>query len=225
MARVLITRAADEGHATLKRLAARGHQAMLSPLLVPRPLKWEPPAESVDAVMLTSARAAAWGGVTSCTALPCFAVGPATAAAARRAGFVDVREGPGRGAAALMAMIAALPRPPARLLHLAGRDRTPAAAPPGIVVEVRETYAVDLADLAPGAFSALAAGGIDWAILYSPRTARWFRERLATRDLSPAGLSIAALSPEVATAAGTGWKARAIADRPTEAALFAAAGL
>jgi uroporphyrinogen-III synthase len=54
-----------------------------------------------DAVMLTSANAARLAGdaMASFTALPCYAVGEASAAAAADAGFADIRVGPSDGAA------------------------------------------------------------------------------------------------------------------------------
>src|SRR5436190_2126779 len=86
-----------------------GLDPVVAPLFTIRPIAWTPPAPAgFGAVLLTSANAArlAGGGMTPFLSLPCYAVGERTAAAAREAGFRDIRTGPGDGEA-LSRMIAA----------------------------------------------------------------------------------------------------------------------
>lgn len=181
----------------------------------------------MDAILLTSARAVRPGdpALAALLHLPVHAVGPATAEAARAAGFAAVHAQPDGGAASLLARIAALPSPPRRLLHLAGRERTSAEIPPGLEILTRETYAAELAPLRPEAAAALAARTPPLTLLYSVRTARQFAAEVARLALPRARLPVAALSPAILAAAGPGW-AQAIAPPTTsESALFTAAGL
>ena len=57
------------------------------------------------------------------------------------------------------------------------------------------------------------------ALLHSPRAAR----RCSRRWSTPRDIAIAAISAATRDAAGAGWRAVAVADRPTDAALLAAA--
>lgn len=177
-------------------------------------------------MLVTSPRAVRPGdpGLATLLALPCYAVGQASAEAAHAAGFAHVRA-PGEGGVhSLLGAIAADCAAPRHLLHLAGRDRTDAPAPPGLSLAVVETYAADIAPLTPEAAAALNEGAIDVTLLYSARTAAAFAaeaDRLGIR----ATTAIAALSPAIATAAGGGWRALATALAPIEPLLFRAAGL
>lgn len=167
-----------------------------------------------QAVAFTSAAAPALGGtgLAALRHLPVYAVGAATGEAARTAGFGDVRVARG-DASAVFAQAAG--DGIARLLHLAGADRSAAVMPQGLSVGVVTVYAADLADVLP-------SDGYDLALLYSVRTASRFA---ALYIGDPAQVRIGALSPAIAAAAGTGWQAVAVAAEPTEDALFAATRL
>jgi len=211
--RVLVTRPEPAASRTAARLRELGHEAIVAPLLIPRPLDWAVPPGKWQAVAFTSASAAALAGDLSALALlPAYAVGEATAAAARDAGFTQVRSARG-DASAVFALAAA--DGIARLLHLAGQDRSAATVPPGLTVGVVTVYVAELA-------GRLDVPQFDLALLYSARTAAQF-DTLFAGDRS--GIVVAALSPAVAAAASPGWGRVAVAAEPTEAALFAAAGL
>lgn len=221
--RLLVTRPEPAASDTAAALAALGHDALMAPLLVTAPRRWRVPATPPQALLITSANAVRHGGsdLAGWHALPVFAVGAATAAALRAAGFVDVRAGAGDGAAALAAAHAA---GVTRLLHLAGADRTALALPPGLACEIRTVYAARRVRALPApARRALAAGAIDVVLLYSPRSAAVFAALVDRAGLARDRLAIAALSANVAAAAGTGWRRVEPAATPDEAALFAAA--
>ena len=212
--RVLVTRPEPAASRTAARLRALGHEVTAAPLLIPRALAWQPPLGDWQAVALTSASAAALGGsgLANLAHLPAYAVGAATADAARIAGFSDVRSARG-DATAVFAHAAA--DGIERLLHLAGAERSPATVPAGLIVGVAEVYAADLASVLP----AVAA---DLVLLYSARTAAQFAA-LFKGDRRQ--LKIAALSAQVAAAAGAGWASVVLAHEPTEDSLFASASL
>jgi uroporphyrinogen-III synthase len=121
-------------------------------------------------------------------------VGRTTAEAARRAGFHDVRVGPGSGED-LARRLAAEARPGARWLYLAGRDRTPGLesvlAASGFRPEVVEVYAAEpVVTLSPAAAEVLQDTGPVAVLHFSQRSAACFLALLE------------ALGPGVATRRG-----------------------
>lgn len=215
MSRLLVLRPEPGASATAARAAALGLGCVVAPLFATRAVDWAPPdPHGFDAVMMTSANAARLGGpaLARFTALPLYAVGTATAVAAREAGFMRVATGDA-DAAALIAQAAC--NGVRRLLHLAGRDHR-AVEQAGARIERRIVYASEAVEaLPPAAREALSAGAV--ALLHSARAAALFAR------LAPPRARIACLSPAVAAAAGGGWGAVAIAPAPSDDALLAAA--
>lgn len=207
--RILLLR--PEPNASAAAARALGLDPVAAPLFTIRPLAWTPPDPAdFDAVLLTSAHAArrAGAGLTSFLHLPCRAVGEATAAAARIAGFSDVQAGAGDGAAALAELSGQ------RVLHPCGREHV---ALPG--VERRIVYAAEAATELPGAAAeALRAGAL--ALVHSPRAAALLAALVDEAGLDRAGIRIAAISPAAAEAAGSGWAQVAAASAPRDAALL-----
>ena len=190
--------------ATAARIEAEGMTAIRLPLFVVTPVAWRAPDPAgYDALLITSANAIRHGGpgLDRLRDLPVFAVGEATATAARAAGFVVEAIGKS-GVTAIIARMQGK-----RVLHLAGRDRVEAG------VDVTIVYASDPLPVDPTPL-------LDSiALLHSARAAA----RLAEIALDKHRIAIAAISPAVAEAAGPGWAALAIAGEPTDAALIAAA--
>lgn len=219
MATVLITRPEPGATVTAAALRWAGHRAIVSPILTCIPVAWEVPDDNFDAVMLTSEAAPrlAGPGINRFVKLPAFCVGPATLAAAKTAGFTDARLGPG-GAVPLAKLIAAEGH--RHILHLAARDRT--QVPPQIAdIVVCTVYAAEIGGLSAEATAALRAGEIDWALLFSTRSATEFAAACPDR----ARVSIAAISEKVLLAAGSGWRTAVQASVTSERAVLAAAGL
>jgi uroporphyrinogen-III synthase len=218
--RLLITRPQPAADATAARLEAMGHRVLVSPLLVPVAMAWTPPAQPPTALLLTSANAVRLSGAPAdWRALPVFAVGSATATAARAAGFGDVRDAGGDVAAALKLAAEA---GAASILHLAGADRTDAPLPHGLTVEVRIVYTATLEALTIDAVAALRGGTIDVVLLYSARTAAQFAVQMDNAGHDRSRVNLAAISPAVADAAGAGWAEIVVAAEPNEDSLFTA---
>ena len=189
------------------------------------------PPGRFDAVLLTSARACSPSpGLAALTRLPVYAVGAATAAAARAAGFADVRAGDG-GAQALLDRFAAdaagrgTGEGGLRLLWVAGAERSAIAPPPGVEVAIVESYAAVPVALADDAVAAVAHGEVDVALVYSARAARLLAASLDDAGLARGRLALAAISAAALAAVPGGWAWTASADVPNEAALLRAAGL
>lgn len=211
---VLILRPEPGAGQTAARARALGLEPVAAPLFDVRPLPWQvPDPVSADALLLTSAQAArlAGPGLAAFAALPCYAVGEATAAAARHAGLQVVQAGPSDGAAALRAAAAAGAR---RILHLCGREHVPLCHSP-LTIERRAVYAADSApDLPEAAASALERGAL--TLLHSPRAASTLAALVPERSR----LRLAAISAAAAEAAGEGWAAKAVAAAPRDEALL-----
>ncbi|MGI4877512.1 MAG: uroporphyrinogen-III synthase [Janthinobacterium lividum] len=216
---ILVTRPEPAATATAAAWRAIGHEVTVAPLLVTAALDWERPHMPPPAIAFTSAAAVRLGGAGLYAGLPAFAVGGATAAAAREAGFADVRETAG-DATTLFATVAAAGF--RAVLHLAGVDRTVVDLPPGLAVVVRDVYAARPVGLPSAVADVLRAGAVDVVALFSARTARHFAAEADAAGLRRGRLQLAVLAPGVAAAAGTGWQAVATAAVPTEAALLAA---
>lgn len=199
---------------TCARIAAAGGVPLALPLFEVRALAWTPPpAGRFDALILTSANAVRHAGAAldGYRALPVFAVGEATAAAASAAGLTVVVTG-NKDAIDLADRMAT--RGIERALHLAGRDRARADLPG--VAETVAVYASEPIVPTPGHLSAL-AGTV--ALIHSPRAGA----HLAALVPDPVTVRIAAISDAALTAAGTGWASSRVAEYPSDKSLIAAA--
>ena len=201
----MVVRPEPGNTATADRLRAAGHDVIAQPLFAVVPVAWTPPDPAgFDALLLTSANALRHGGdgLAALASLPVIAVGQATAASARAAGFVVAAIGDGDAAAAV-ALAGAH-----RLLHLAGRHHRSVGVEETIVV-----YASGPVPIDPATVSAWQHRTI---LLHSSRAARRVAALVDRRN----SIRLVALSEPVHAAAGTGWRSTAIAAAPTEASLL-----
>lgn len=237
--RVLVTRPQPDAEDTAARLRGLGHAAIVSPAIEarcdPAPLLplVAPGADRPAGLVLTSRNALRAIGALDLAALrdlPLFAVGAATAEAARLAGFATVIEGPGR-AEDLAAVIAArfAGNTGTRLVHPRGEviafDLATALARHGIAVHEAIVYRMaDAAALDPEAIDALRAGQLDAVLLLSPHTAEVFVRLIRQHGLSVEMQPVACLclSAKVAAALGDlGCASRRVATKPNLDALIA----
>jgi uroporphyrinogen-III synthase len=176
--RVLVTRPEPGATRTRARLAAAGFEPVVLPLTEIVPLEAGLPEGDVAALVVSSAnavRSAPAGLVSLLSNTPVFAVGDETAAAARAAGFADVRSSAGH-AADLERDIAAGVPVKARLAYLCGRVRLDTLeaelAAGGFDVIGIETYDTAERLPRPEELTALDTGGpVAAALLYSARGA------------------------------------------------------
>jgi uroporphyrinogen-III synthase len=181
------------------------------PLFAVVPLHWTAPdPANFDALLLTSANAPRIAGEQSrrLARLPVHAVGSATAEAALAAGMTVASV----GTAGVEALLATLPSE-VRLLHLCGEDRTNTPSMPRIThVPVYRSKAI----AAPGELARAVEAVV---LVHSVRAGRRFAELLPGKNR----VRIAAISPAVAAACGSGWAAVEAAPEPTDAALLSLA--
>lgn len=227
--RILVTRPAPDGAKQAEALRARGHEPVLAPLL---DIKFEQPRldlDGVQALIVTSRNAlralATHPQSKQLTPLPLFAVGEATAAAARDLGFAQVTTGPGKAAGLAERLRAELDPANGALLHLAGEDLAFDLASALPIFELRQPVlyrAVPAAALPEEALRALKAGKVDAAILMSPRTAEIFGSLLRKEDAMELGSLICyCLSEAVAEAASPLGSRRRVAPTPQEEDILA----
>jgi uroporphyrinogen-III synthase len=234
--RILVTRPETVAAGLAAALAARGHEAVVAPLLEIEPV----PGDALDlagcqAILLTSANAVT--GLATRDApreLPVFAVGDATAAAAAEAGFGEVRSAGGDARDLARLVLQTLRPTDGALLHACGRDRAVDFAqllgPHGFEVRRLVVYAARPAARLPAAAAdGLARGTIDAVLLFSPRTAATFARLAGEVGLEGACAKVAVvcLSDAVADAVkGLHWRSVVVARTPdTDAALEAVDGV
>lgn len=217
-----MTRPEPGASETAARLAALGRQPLLAPVLriAPRQLR---AAGRPQAVLVTSGNALP-ALPAALHALPLLAVGDATAARARAAGFAAVHSA-GRDATALAALARQLCRPqdgPLLLAAGAGQGQALAASlrGQGFRVVRRVAYAATPVDALPDeAAAALHRGQVRAALFFSAETARTFVTllRRALPDAAARSVTALALSPAVGRALGPlPWRAIRVASHPSQ---------
>lgn len=211
MRRLLVLRPEPGASATVERARERGLDAFAVPLFVVQPVAWQTPDPGgFDGLLLTSANAVRHGGeqLQALRGLKAYAVGEATAEAARGAGL-DIASTGDAGAERLLGSI----EQDLRLLHLSGADSTELGATRQEIakVVVYRSDPIERPDLSR------ANGSV--ALVHSPRAARRFAELVSDRG----SIAIAAISEPAASAVGNGWQLVESAEAPNDAALLALA--
>jgi uroporphyrinogen-III synthase len=229
--RALVTRPRAEAEALAALLAERGIEAVVEPLMEVT----DSPAALLDpsraqAILCTSAngvRALARACTERGTQL--FAVGDATAAAARAEGFRHV-ESAGGDVEDLAYLVQRRLDPRAgRLLHVAGSavagDLAASLGAAGFAVERAVLYGARAAQaLTPQTARLIADGQIDWALFFSPRTAAIFARLVEAAEVTAGLRATTACSISAATDAllsDLPFHERRVAKAPTQAALVA----
>jgi len=215
MLRVAITRAQPEADRTAERVRARGHEAIVAPLITIVPCGYDTNTEGAQAIIFTSSNGVrAFPDARGARDRIVLTVGDVTAAAAREAGFNDVRSA--NGDVRSLAALAKRELDPARgrLIHIAGDhvagDLGGELRAAGFSVERRLAYASVAAAPLPEALN----GPLNVVLFHSPRAAERFVELGAP---NAAKLTAGCMSAAIAEAAGkTVWKQIVTAPHPRE---------
>ncbi len=228
--RALVTRPRAEAEELAEALASRGIAAIIEPLLDIRyTSEPAPDLAGVQAVLCTSANGVrALARVCDDRAVSILAVGEATAARARGEGFARV-ESAGGTVGDLVRLVGERLRPAGgRLLHVAGSvvagDLAGELRARGFAVERSVLYeARPVSRLSAPTVRALAAGIVDFALFFSPRTAAIFARLVDGALIAEAMRFVSAISISAAADAALQplcFRDRQIADRPDQPGLL-----
>lgn len=220
--RVAVTRAAPDADATAARLRALGAEPIVAPLLTIVPCGYDTNVEDAQALIFTSAAGVrAFPDARNQRARIVLAVGDATAAAARDAGFIDVRSAEGDVAKLAALAKATLDPSGGKLIHIGGEhvagDLSAELIQAGFTIERRTAYAA----VAVAALPAALHDPLDVVLFHSARAAETMH-RLGAPQAE--ARTAACLSEAVAKAAAQSpWKRIVVAPAPREEALLRAA--
>lgn len=228
---VLVTRPAVDAADLVWQLEERGFETLSEPMLTIELGGGPAPSlEGVQAILFTSANGVrAYGARGGATNLPAYAVGDATAAAARALGFAVVESAGGDVSDLVRLVIARCETPNGTLLHAAGSKLAGALGreleEAGFDYRREVLYSAKKATaLSRRCRDALAGHKIAIVLFYSPRTAESFAT-LATQEGVAAEVSTVTalcLSDAVAVAARRlPWRRVVVATAPTQEALLA----
>ncbi len=215
MRRLAVLRPEPGASATVERAAALGLDAVAMPLFKVEPVAWKAPdARDFDALLLTSANALRHGGtgLERLLQLPAYAVGEATADAARAAGLAVAATGDGGVEQLLDRVPAGL-----RLLHLCGEHRTMTDSSRPIT-SVAVYRSIELPP--PGGLERIEGQVV---AVHSPRAGRRLAELAEQAGVDRSSVRVAAISEAARAAAGDGWERCESAAQPDETALLALA--
>ena len=203
--------------------AARARELGLDVVQVPlfETLAVEPPplpAGPFDALLLTSANGVRFGRnvLAAFAPLPLYAVGTATAQAAREAGHQHILTGDGDAASTVPLIVR---DGHIHVLHLCGADVRPFDS---LSLQIVRYIAYRAAERAESVVRPpLDKLGVAVAAIHSPRAGALFASLITPARRS--AIRIAAMSPASAAACGTGWAEISISATPDDTALLACA--
>lgn len=217
--RLVVLRPEPGASMTADRAREEGWATTVMPLFEVTPLDWDPPApDAFDAVLMTSANSARFGGIGLARYhyLPLYAVGAQTADAARAFGFETIIAG-SSGVTEMADRLRADGL--RRIFHPAGEATRPFDET-GLAVTRTPVYAATR--VAPPDLAGMVDSG-DILLVHSPRAGRYLDELCAAQAVARGMLSLVAISEAALAAAGQGWRTAIAAERPTDDAMLAAA--
>jgi len=228
---VLITRPREDAVPLAEALRQAGVSSTVEPLLdIVQRQAALPDLASIQGILITSANGIrAFAAQSPTRNLTVWAVGDASARAARALGFADVRSASGDVDALAMLVCAEADPAAGPLLHVAGTrvagDLAGQLELSGFVCQRYVLYEACTTEFFSDDVLALfASQKLDGVLLYSPRTAALFLALIANAAQQEALGSVTAfcLSSAVAAKIETlPWKQVVVADTPDEAALIA----
>lgn len=237
--RLLVTRPRPDAEPFAQALAACGIESAIEPMIDIIDLPGPPiPRRNEQAILFTSANGPRAlqrrnsGDLSALAALPVYAVGDATAKAARAAGFRQVDSASGDVAALTALVLARLSPQEGPLLHVAGSqlagDLAGRLTAAGFIVNRAAIYAARKATaLSAATQEGLRLGLFDGVTFFSPRTAAAFVTLCCDCGVVAHLRDVAAicLSQAVAQAvSGVTWRIVLVAPRPDQDALLGCLG-
>jgi uroporphyrinogen-III synthase len=215
---VLILRPEPGNTATAEKVRALGFDAICLPLFEVRPVAWAcPDPHAFDGVLITSANTLRHAGsqIEKLTHLRAYAVGPATAEAAKAVGFSRIETGPSN-VAALLKLIAASDGKH-HFLHLGRGEHIPSRYEQ-ITLSPLKIYEMTPVDVNLAGLHSAPLPVI--ALLHSPQAGARFSSLIGAAPELRSRITLLAISEAAATIAGNGWRRVAIAPEPRDEAML-----
>jgi uroporphyrinogen-III synthase len=185
---VLLTRPREDSEDLARDVERLGYHPVIEPMLTIEPVAFVPPDLPVySGLIFTSAQAPRFFPASSRLDIPVYTVGDQTAAAARAAGYCDVRSASG-DVEDLEQMITGIP---GTFLYVRGED---VSRPLHRAVDQVTVYrAVKSPEMSPQCLSLLKNGEISHALFFSRRSAKTFVDLIHQNKLEGAVSGINAL--------------------------------
>ena len=190
MTRILITRAEPDGSAFAKTCRARGLEPILAPVMRIAIRTAPVDLSGIGALAFTSANGVrAFVANAAERALPVFAVGPVTAAAAKEAGFEEIHVAGGDAGLLASHIVSESALAEKAILHIAGEDRAGDLVAlldsRGVRARRQTLYQAVGESALPAACAAALSEDKGLVVsLFSPRTARLFLALAETAGLT-----------------------------------------
>ena len=228
--RLIITRPQEDAEPLADELAALGVENLIAPLLSIKASGAETPdLTDVQALLLTSANGVrAFAHLSKERKVPMYAVGHASASAAREAGFENIEIGGGDVETLAALVCEKLDFRDGAVLHIAGSMMAGDLA--GILGQsgfdyrrVQLYHAIKVTDLPRQCLIAIKDAQVDGVVLYSPRTAQAFMDLLKKAGLDNCTGQLLAFCLSEAIAAriiAHDWARVVVAETPDQAALI-----
>lgn len=229
MTRLLLTRPKDDSAGLSRALEAMGIQSVVAPLLQIENIAGQKiTTDDLQGFLVTSANGArALAARTDERDLPVYAVGDATARAALECGFGTITSAAGDVGDLVTLVVHACDPAAGAFFHAAGTatagDLSGQLAKHGFQLRREQLYhAITVDHLPENAAGALASGTIDGVVIYSPRTAKTFVDRVSDAGLimTLTDVTLFALSDNVRDAAGLVWDDTIVSAQPTQESLL-----
>ena len=227
--RLIITRPQEDAEPLADELAALGVENLLAPLLSIEVSGTETPDLSgVSALLLTSANGVrAFAHLSKERTMPLYAVGEASALAAKKVGFKNIESAGGNVETLAKLVCKKLDFRDGAVLHIAGS--TMAGDLAGILGQsgfdyrrVQLYHAKAVKNLTPQCLIAIKDALVDGVILYSPRTARALMDLLIKAGLDDCTWQLSAFCLSEAVAAEIAaykWARIVVSETPDQASL------
>ena len=217
---VIVIRPQPACNSTVDAAEDLGLEAFGFPLFEVQPIAWEPPEpDSVDALLIGSANALRHAGaaLSAFRGKPAYAVGEASAQAARAAELDVLATGEG----GLQAVLELVQNRHRKLLRLTGETRVDLTPPEGMTITERTVYRSAPQPMTAELVEMLKQPAL--VLLHSGEAARHFAEQCDVHGIDRSSIKLAAMAPRIAEAAGAGWADLATAEQPNENTLLALA--
>ena len=221
---IISTRPLEDANADCRALMDAGLEALTAPMMRIEPRDFPAPNEDAEAYILTSRHAAPLLAKHAALNKPCFVIGEATEAAAKKAGFQNIRGG-ADDSTGLLTLINASPYQ--KFCWASGADISfdLTANSTKHITRLITYEAVLESHLDAKICARIATGAPCFVLVHAGRAGAQFNHVITAHDLDPYRqcMQLIALSPRIAGLSGQAWHKIHIVPAPHHALMLEAA--